>query len=635
MMNFAQFHFLRPEWFWLVPVLIVISVLWWRRAMSRGNWADVCDGRLLPYILEQQPERSSRYPWALFLIASLLAITALAGPTWKRLPTPVYRNESALVIVLDLSKSMDAEDLRPSRLIRARYKISDLLKQRKDGLTALVVYSTEPYTVAPLTDDSATISSQLAALETSIMPAQGSLTSKALQHAVGLLRQSGNLNGNILLVSDSVDSEALSVAKALHREGYRLFVLGVGSEEGAPIPVEGGGFLKDASGNIVISKLESKKLESLARIGSGFYENLSLDDRDINLLVRSFDQSKELPQSDSTEKYADQWVEEGPWLLLVVLPMAAFAFRRGYLAILVFLILPFPESANAWQWADLWQTRDQRAYTAYQNGDFSEAAELFEDPDWKAASEYASGQYQNALESLKNPESETSDTAYNKGNALARSGRFQDALEAYDQALQLDSDDEDARYNRDLIEKLMDQQDSSKNQSPDQDNSSEDQNSTDEQNSSQDQNSSEEQKSGKQSPENADSNDSETEQNDQRENDSPTPENSENARQSETSESEETQNQGEENRQSDSEQAESERNKRDSAGEPIDESSDTPSEQARQQANSEQLQAQELQQANEQWLRRIPDDPGGLLRRKFKYQYKKSNPHGTSGANPW
>ncbi|MGH8551013.1 MAG: vWA domain-containing protein, partial [Methylococcales bacterium] len=257
MINFGEFHFLRPDWFWALPVLFLLAVFWLRRSLSRGSWAEVCDARLLPYILEHRSVGNSRVPWLLFVLASLLSLIALAGPVWKRLPAPVYRNESALVIVLDLSRSMDAEDIRPSRLSRARFKISDILQQRKDGLTALVGYAHEAYTVAPLTDDSATISNQLPALETSIMPAQGSRTSPALERAVELLQQSGNPSGNILLITDGVDSKASDTAEELSRDGYRLSVLGIGSEAGAPIPMEGGGFIKDAGGNIVVSRLET------------------------------------------------------------------------------------------------------------------------------------------------------------------------------------------------------------------------------------------------------------------------------------------------------------------------------------------------------------------------------------------
>ena len=117
----------------------------------------MCDAELLPYLLQEKAVNQSRWPLTTGAIAALLVIIALAGPTWQRVPSPVFRNESALVIALDLSRSMDAEDIKPSRLIRARYKIADILKQRKDGQTALLVYAGDAFTVTPLTDDTETI----------------------------------------------------------------------------------------------------------------------------------------------------------------------------------------------------------------------------------------------------------------------------------------------------------------------------------------------------------------------------------------------------------------------------------------------------------------------------------------------
>ena len=263
-LDFNEFHFLRPIWLWAILPLMAVVLLWARHRLSKGSWAEVCDAELLPYILEDSPGVRARWPLYLFALCGMVSIMALAGPTWERLPAPVFRNESALVIVLDLSRSMDVADIRPSRLQRARYKIIDILKQRKDGQTALVVYAEDAFTVTPLTDDTGTISSQLSSLSTSMMPVQGSRAKKALMRAEALLEQAGVRNGRILLVTDSVDSAVRSVARDLKHKGYELLVLGVGTENGAPIPLSRGGFLKDSDGNIVLPKLRTGELEALA-----------------------------------------------------------------------------------------------------------------------------------------------------------------------------------------------------------------------------------------------------------------------------------------------------------------------------------------------------------------------------------
>ncbi|MEE8320761.1 MAG: VWA domain-containing protein, partial [Gammaproteobacteria bacterium] len=204
MIDFSQFHFLRPLWLLaLIPLIIVIWMLAVRKLGSR-SWETVCDAELLPFILIGRSIQTRR--WSLGLIGScgLLAILSLAGPTWEQLPQPVFQSQSALVIALDLSRSMEASDIKPSRLERARFKIADLLKLRQEGQTALLVYAGEAFTVTPLTDDTKTIASQLPALTTLMMPAHGSDAGRALKKSEELLKQAGMGEGHILLVTDEV-----------------------------------------------------------------------------------------------------------------------------------------------------------------------------------------------------------------------------------------------------------------------------------------------------------------------------------------------------------------------------------------------------------------------------------------------
>ena len=182
-MSLADFHFIRP--FWLLALLPTLGLWIWlrRRKLSQGVWHTVCDAELLPYLLQDSHAKQSQGRLALGACLTFLAIVALAGPTWQRIPMPVFRNASAWVIVLDLSASMDAEDIKPNRLTLARYKIADILKQRKDGQTALIVYAGDAFTVTPLTDDTETIANQLSALNTDIMPEAGSNSAQALAKA--------------------------------------------------------------------------------------------------------------------------------------------------------------------------------------------------------------------------------------------------------------------------------------------------------------------------------------------------------------------------------------------------------------------------------------------------------------------
>ncbi len=331
MTDFSQFHFIRPYWLLALLPYLLITGLMLKHKLSQGNWSQVCDAELLPYILQQKAANQSRWPFTATALAGLLTIIALAGPTWEHLPSPVFRIESALVIVLDLSRSMDAADVKPSRLVRARYKIADILQRRKDGQTALLVYAGDAFTVTPLTDDTETIASQLGALQPSIMPEQGSNAGLALQNAVQLFKQAGLQRGNILLVTDGVNqSKAFSVAESLGP--YQLSVLGIGTADGAPVKTDRGGFLKDRQGNIVIPKLQASELRKLARAGGGNYQTITADDRDIENLLQEIDRQSAARQAQQqSDLMLEQWKEQGPWLLLLVLPLAASAFRRGIL----------------------------------------------------------------------------------------------------------------------------------------------------------------------------------------------------------------------------------------------------------------------------------------------------------------
>ncbi len=604
-MNPAEFHFIRPYWLLAIIPYVAIVALTLRNKLSHGNWSAVCDAELLPYLLQEKAVRQSRWPLTAGSIAALLAITALAGPAWQRLPSPIFRNESALVIALDLSPSMDAEDIKPSRLIRARYKIADILKQRKDGQTALLVYSGDAFTVTPLTDDTQTIDSQLSALTTEIMPSEGNNTEAALEKAVELFKQAGMQKGQILLVTDGVNvDKTMAAVKAL--DGYALSILGVGTVEGGPIALPDGGFLKDRQGSIVVPKLNAGDLSRLAQAGKGVYQTITANDADIQTLLANINKPVQQQGKENKNLLLDQWADEGPWLLLLVLPLAALSFRKGLLCFALALLLPLPKNSYAFEWRDLWRNKDQQAQQAYKNNQFEQAANLFENPDWKAAAQYKAGEYGKALENLKN--NRTASGAYNQGNALAQSGKLEEAVKAYDEALKKAKDEqqliEDAKYNKALVEKELEkqkqeqQQQNKKQQDKQQNNKRNDkqqsENKSPQGKEGDNSEKSEEQKKSEQKPEQSEEKKSEQQQ----------------ANKQESPENNEQQNKPEEKKPDTekAQQAEAQHNK-DESKEPG------------KQEPADAQPSDEEQQANEQWLRRIPDDPAGLLKRKFKYQY--------------
>ena len=600
-----EWHFLRPAWF--LALLPLATLLWWwlRASLRAGSWQQVVDARLLPHLLMGEHGAERRWPVWLAGLLGLLTIIALAGPVFEKLPQPVFRAQSALVIVLDLSRSMNAADLKPSRLARARIKVKDILERRREGQTALVVYAGAPFVMSPLTEDTATITAQLDAIDTELMPAQGSRVDLAIAKAVALLNQAGVAKGEILLVTDGVseDADVQAVAGRLH--GHRLSVLGVGTAEGAPIPQGDGQFIKDAQGSIVVSKLTPDRLATLAADGDGRYRAIRADDQDIAALLQDADVDRLDANTSSTDLQTDLWREEGPWLLLLVIPLAALGFRRGWLAaVLLVVLLPQPQPAMAGDWDNLWSSPDQRAAKALAAGDAKAAADTFQDRRWRAAAQYRAGQYQEAAKTLDGLDD--AESLYNRGNALAKANDKQGAIAAYEQALEKNPQLEDARYNRDLLQR---QQQNQKSDDKDHKKKNDDQ---------------------------QDKGDSQADQGDQSRDDKSQQQNKKDGRQGKQ-ENDQQQNAGDQGAQNPEQKDAADKsqdtskekakslNKQDKQAEDKsrEEAKDSQAEDAAdQQAKpGEETPQTESQQANEQWLRRIPDDPGGLWRRKFRYQY--------------
>jgi Ca-activated chloride channel family protein len=360
---------------------------------------------------------------------------------------------------------MNAADVAPSRLGRARFEVLDLLRAADEGQAALVAFGPEPFVVSPLTGDAATIAAQVPQLSTDLLPVAGPRrTDLALAMAGELLRQAGALSGEVILVTDAPGElgPTEGAARALAAAGHRLSVLAVGTEAGAPVPEAGGGFAADGQGGIRLARLDTTGLSALARAGGGRYVGLEAGDRDIEALL----DGGPIQGAEAAEPglVADQWREEGPWLLLALLPVAALGFRRGWLApaVLLALLLP-PEPGwaadGSFGWADLWKRPDQQAADQLAAGDSAGAAVRFADPAWRAAAHYRAGDYEASLESIA---SETgADADYNRGNALARLGRLDEAIAAYEAALRKAPDLPDAHENLELVRRLRDQQPSS------------------------------------------------------------------------------------------------------------------------------------------------------------------------------
>lgn len=580
----ADFHFLRPEWLLAAPLVIAFAWYAAQRRLRPGSWLAVIDPALQPHVLARGQTKGIDWRWWLLGFGGALGAVALAGPAWERIEQPVYRSAQAMVIALDLSRSMDAEDVSPSRLARAKLKVLDILAHRESGQTALVVYSGNAFTVTPLTTDTDTIAALVGSLSSDIMPSMGSNAAAAIEKGRQLLDQAGVGSGRILLITDGgVTPASIDAAKELGKAGHELSILGIGTLEGAPIPEPGGGFVTDWSGQIAVPKLQAAELGSLADAGGGRFSVMTTDSGDLaRLRVGDFGGDDAL--GGDGELTTDQWRDQGPWLLLVLVPVAALAFRRGWVLVLAVCVLPPGGTAHAFEWQDLWRTDDQQARKALAEGRAGEAAELFDDPAWRGVAEYRAGNWRASAAQFSGREDPQG--LYNLGNALARQGEFEAAIAAWERTLELDPDDDDAAYNRDLVKQLLEQQQDAGEQGNEQGGQDGESGSGDSGNASDPQ--------GQQSNSGGDNRDGEA----------GTEQAGEQASQEDL-----------DALQRELERAAREAQERAQQGEPGEVTDPAALAAARRE--------QERAQAMEQWLRRIPDDPGGLLRRKFRYQYQR------------
>jgi Ca-activated chloride channel family protein len=617
----SNLHFLRPFWFaGLLPAAILLVYFGWRKR-NVGNWHNIINPALLPFLIEDKDtEKGRKAQWNLgFLALSwVLCCLSLAGPTWQQLPQPVHKQDSVLVVILDLSPSMLGEDVTPSRLVRARYKLIDILTQRNEGVVGLVVYGGNAHTVSPLTDDTNTIITTVPVLAPSLLPVYGSNVEDAVTSAIDLIVSGGYSDADILLITDGVDLSAFSDISAMlsQQSSNRLSILGVGTAQGAPIPTGAGGFAKQANGNMIIAKLNINALQSLARDNGGIYRTITPDDSDVTAIINAMDQLFD-KNTRETERSFDLWDDQGYWLIILLLPILLLNFRKGSLATILLLPMVFThQPAQTYEWIDLWQTPNQQAAKLLDSGDSSGAQTLFDDPKWRASAAYKANNFDQASADFY-----TDDTAtghYNRGNALAKAGKLDDAIEAYDSALALEPNMEDAIANKSLVSQLKEQQQEQQEQNQDQqsqDQQNQDQQNQDQQNQDQQNQDQQSQDQQSQDQQNQDQQSQDQQNQDQQSQDQQSQDQQNQDQQSQDQQSQDQQNQDQQSQDQQSQDQQSQDQQ--SQDQPSPDTQDSMQTETNNALTEEEKQEQ---QAIEKMLRRVPDDPGGLLRAKFRYQ---------------
>ena len=468
-------EWLRPLWLLAVPVLAWLLWRLWHRERQSGRWQLLLPAAFHQALLKGGSGRSSKLPWLALGIAWLLAVLALLGPSWQRVEQSNQKPADPLVILLELTPQMLATDGRPNRLEQTRRKLLDLLEARRDAQTAIIVYAGSAHSLVPLSDDLATSRNLLEALKPSLMPEPGRRADLAVARALQLLDQAQLGQGRLLLITSALSEEERSgIQQALQKHSVPLLILGVGSREGAPVAQEDGSFLKDSRGAILIPRLDARGLQETAENHGGRYASMRLDDEDLRRL--GLLDSPQTMRAAGEPTQLDSHIDQGYWLLLPLLLLAACAGRRGWLFCLPLLLMLPPQSSHAFGLDDLWLRPDQQGQRLLQAQRPAEAAQRFVDPQWQGKALYEAEDYAAAAERFAKGDSAADH--YNRGNALAKAGELEAALDAYEQALERQPELAAAQHNKALVEQALRQRenqqqsgegDSTEQQAPDDD----------------------------------------------------------------------------------------------------------------------------------------------------------------------
>lgn len=446
-------HWLRPYWlFALVPVIIFWYLLW-RQRRQPGRWRQVVAPHLLPALFTRQTQTPHTSRLLLAGGMLLLLILGAAGPAITQVEQPAHEQERGIILVLDMSPGTLATDISPDRATQIQFKARDLLTNLTSGSVGLMLYSEEPFLVTPLTRDRDNVLHMLDPVAPDLMPLAGNNPLWALEKASDLLVNAGFPAGEIIWLTGGIrESQFQDIRRLMFKHEHRLSILGVGTEDGAPVHLPDGNLLRNDRGQVDLNRLQPGLLERLSRQTGGRYATYSPGPDDIERLLAQGPRHTELQTID--EDY-DQWHDLGPYLALLAMPLWVFLGRRNLLFVLPLLFssaLFFPPSAVA----SPFLTPEQRAQRYYEAGEYQQAAQHFQDPMRVGQAWYRAGEYQAASDAFQRAAGP--EARYNEGNSLARDGQLEAARDAYLAALAAKPEFAQARENLALVEQLLAQE---------------------------------------------------------------------------------------------------------------------------------------------------------------------------------
>ncbi len=574
-----NFHFLRPLWLLLLIIPLFFYWKYFRGINNKSSWENVCDKRLLDFLLVKGSSKQRRIISHIGLCSFVATVIAIAGPSWEKKEIPSFSPENPVMILLNLSSDMAETDVTPTRLARAKFEIKDLLNSLQNVQSGLIVYSNEPYLITPITDDLKLVENLLPALDFNVMPENGDMLDRAINLAVEKLRNAGYTQGNIIIFSSDVGHRfdlALDAARNALAQGYKVSVA-------------------------AISKDNTDKLELIAQNGDGIFVSATAGENSLSRLSSLINDnaSDELKLS---ENLRSSWLDYGYYLVILPLLGCLYFFRKGILVIAFVILFSHPATAG------FFLNNNQEGLKAFNTGDFGTASEKFERNDWKGSSYYRLGDYQKAYEEFSR--NNTPDALYNQGNALAKSGKIDEAIKKYEEVLQQVPNHEDAQFN---LEYLKQQQQEQEQQSQNQDKNPNNQN----QNNLQDNSSASNQQENNQQQENK--GESENKENPENKNE----EQNQQGNQDKDNQQQEQNSQDKQDNSADKEQKQqSQASQLQEQKQANDNREETAAPQPQQGDENEKY--DEEMQADIQQYREIPEDAGGLIRAFIKKEYMRN-----------
>ncbi|MDL1983282.1 MAG: VWA domain-containing protein [Deltaproteobacteria bacterium] len=454
----------------ILPVIIFLILFEYRK--KRAGLKLFADPDLLPALTAPIKRGIIFFKGFFLVIAVFFIILACAGPRWGFHLQEVQRRGVDIVFLLDVSASMQAEDVKPDRLERAKREITDFLKIAAGDRIGLVLFAGDAFVQCPLTLDYDAIAMFLGSVGVDTLPVQGTDMGQGIKTALNAFDFKSAIDKVIVMITDGEDNEGRGLQqtdKAMDK-GVKIFVYGIGEPSGAPIPDETGGFKKDKIGNLILSKLNEKDLRSIAEAADGRYVRSVTGDLDLDRLyfegIKIKTEAKEL-ESGKIKIFEERFYIF-IWIAFVFLVMEGLIGlkpgRAKLFSIMAVLIICHGNSV----WAN------ENPEELYQQGHYQKAEQAFIKKDMdhpkdvrnrynRGCASFQNANYEGASAAFRSALKRTDDkqitfrSAYNLGNSLFKHGDFQGAAQAFKQAIKINPGDEDSKYNYGLALKTIEE----------------------------------------------------------------------------------------------------------------------------------------------------------------------------------